>query len=155
MKTGKYGLALIKKAEGFMPNIYDDQGHSAIGYGQRLTQAECEKFKDGITEEEATELLTEFLGPLENTLNRMIKNVKLDQNQFDALVSFAYNVGIGNFMSSTMLKLINTGQLNKVEDEFAKWNKSGGKVLPGLVERRKVEAALWKGDFENEILVNL
>lgn len=147
MKTGELGLALIKKAEGFVNKIYDDQGHPAIGYGQRLTPSEVEKYKSGITEEEASNLLINFLHTVENTLNSVIK-VKLEQHQFDAVVSFAYNVGIGAFISSTLLKVINANQLNKAPDEFKKWTKSGGKELPGLVARRKAEVALWKGELK-------
>jgi lysozyme len=154
MKTGKYGIELIKKAEGFVPKIYDDQGHPAIGYGQRLSQKEVEKYKDGISEEEAVQLLKDHLSALENTISRMLK-VQLNENQFDALMSFAYNVGVGSFMSSTLLKYVNASKFDKVPEEFMKWTKSGGKELPGLVERRKAEAALWKGDFSNEVLASL
>lgn len=152
MKTGTQGINLIKKAEGFVAKIYDDVGHPAIGYGQRLSQKEVEKYADGITEEEATELLCSFLEPLETTLGRLIK-VELKQNQFDALVSFAYNIGVGNFMSSTLLKKVNNKDFTGVSEEFGKWTKSGGKELPGLVARRKVEKALWNGEV-NEILAD-
>lgn len=150
MTTGKFGLILIKKAEGFIPNIYDDCGHPAIGYGQRLTYAEAEKYKDGISEEEATKLLQDHLSILENSVNRILK-VQLKEHQFDAIMSFAYNVGFGRFMESTLLKFVNTSQFDKVPAEFMKWTKAGGKELPGLVARRKVEVELWNGDVSNEV----
>lgn len=147
MKTGNLGLALIKKAEGFVAKIYDDQGHPAIGYGQRLTPSEVEKYKNGISEEDASLLLVDYLHTIENTVSNVIKT-KLNQNQFDAVMSFTYNVGIGAFISSTLLKVINANQLDKAPDEFAKWTKSGGKELPGLVARRKAEVALWNGTLK-------
>jgi len=154
MKIGKYGLALIKKAEGFRPKIYDDVGHPAIGYGLRLSQKEVAEYQDGITEEQATELLREFLESVEYTVSKLL-TAQLNQNQFDALMSLVYNIGVGNFMSSTILKMLNTKNFDAVPAEFMKWTKSGGKELKGLVERRKVEVALWNDDLKNEVLRSL
>ncbi len=154
MKIGKYGLALIKKAEGFRPKIYDDVGHPAIGYGLRLSQKEVAEYQDGITEEQATELLREFLESVEYTVSKLV-TAQLNQNQFDALMSLVYNIGVGNFMSSTILKMLNTKNFDAVPAEFMKWTKSGGKELKGLVERRKVEVALWNDDLKNEVLRSL
>jgi len=69
--------------------------------------------------------------------------VKLTQNQFDVLTDFAYNAGVGNLKSSTMLKKVNAGDLDAVPTELMKWTKGGGKVLPGLVRRRQAAGAWW------------
>ena len=90
----------------------------------------------------AYDLLTHTVGKFEKCINESVK-VHLTQNQFDALVSFAYNVGTGNFKSSTLLKLLNEGLYDKAASEFLKWNKGGGHILPGLVTRRAAEKELF------------
>ena len=83
----------------------------------------------------------------ESAVNNLVK-VDLNQNQFDALVSFVYNVGVEIFRTSTLLKKLNKGQHNAVPSELMKWTKSKGKQMAGLVNRRSQEAALWgKGSF--------
>ena len=71
--------------------------------------------------------------------------VPLTQNQFDALVSFVFNVGLGAFQKSTLLRKLNAGDYAAVPGELMKWTKAGGKELPGLVRRRRAEAGLWRG----------
>lgn len=93
------------------------------------TQAQCDERFDGD--------VTKFAAQVSNAIGTAATN----QNQFDAMVSFAYNVGIGNLTSSTLLKKHKAGDYPGAQAEFAKWNKAGGKVLQGLVNRRAAEAA--------------
>ena len=78
-----------------------------------------------------------------STPSRAAARVKLNQNQFDALVSFTYNLGAGALGSSTLLGKLNRGDFEGAADEFPKWNKAGGKVLNGLVKRRAAERSLF------------
>lgn len=95
-----------------------------------------------ITRQRAEALLKEDLLTAENTVNRLY--LKLNQNQFDALVSFVFNVGSGNFLRSTLLKKIQANANDPaIAAEFNKWNRGGGRVLPGLVKRRQQEAELY------------
>ncbi len=75
-------------------------------------------------------------------MHRLV-TVDLDQDQFDALVSFTFNLGAGNLQSSTLLKLLNQGEYTQAADQFLRWNKAGGRVLPGLTRRREAERALF------------
>lgn len=140
------GLELIKKHESFRSCAYKDPVNiPTIGYGNTF-------YRDGtkvtmndkcITEEEATELLKDISKKFENFINRKVTKPLL-QNQFDALVSFVYNVGTGNFENSTLLKRINIDPNDPdIKYQFSRWNKAGGKVLKGLTKRRKEEAELY------------
>jgi lysozyme len=142
MDISKKGLEFIKRAEGFVPKIYNDQGHPAIGYGYRLTPQEAIKYKDGITEEEAEKLLLNKIKEKIRIIEKLIK-VELSQNQQDAIISLVYNIGIGNFQNSSLLKYLNEKKFDLIPDEFRKWRRSGGKILPGLVARREEEIKLW------------
>ena len=96
-----------------------------------------------MTEQEAEMLLKRDLTAFSSGVAKVLK-VKLTENQFSALVSFSYNVGITNFNKSTLLKLINVNPSNsQIKNEFLKWNKGGGKVLNGLTRRRTAEAELY------------
>jgi lysozyme len=110
-----------------------------IGWGHTLTA------KPGmtITKEQAESLLSKDIARFEDAVNSYVK-VPLNQNQFDALVSFVYNVGAGNFLQSTLLKVLNQKNYDQASKEFLRWNKgSGGKVLSGLVTRRANESKLF------------
>jgi len=139
MKTSNNGIELIKRHEGLRLNAYKcTSGKLTIGYGH----TKGVKIGQTITEEEAERLLREDLIVAENEINR--HNLNLNQNQFDALVSFVFNVGIGNFQTSTLLKKIKLDPNNKsIENEFKSWVYSGGKVSLGLIKRRKEEAELY------------
>lgn len=93
---------------------------------------------DTITVEEAKDFLREDIAWAEAAVNDLVK-VKLNQNQFDALVSFVFNVGTTNFKKSTLLKKLNAGDYNGAAEQFPRWNKQKGKVLNGLVKRRADE----------------
>ncbi len=95
-----------------------------------------------ITEPQALELLAKTLGKYEKAVNDYVK-VPLTQNEFDALVSFTYNLGAGNLLSSTLLKKLNAGDKAGAANQFDVWNKAGGKVLQGLVTRRAAEKDLF------------
>lgn len=147
--TSAKGIELIKHFESFRADAYVcPAGVLTIGYGTTSGVKRGQK----ITEAQATALLGRDLMIFENAVKRLVK-VPLSQNQFDALVSFAYNCGAANLASSTLLKLVNANQFQLVPAQFLRWNKGGGKVLAGLTRRRKAEAWLWqtntlKFDFE-------
>jgi lysozyme len=139
MKIGKKGLDLIKSFEGFEPKAYIcPAGVLTIGYG---TTSNVKK-NQIVTESQATDLLMKDCTKFEKVVNASVK-VPLTQNQFDALVSFVYNVGPGNFQASTLLKVLNAGRYDQVAAQMLRWNKGGGKVLAGLTRRRKAEGVLF------------
>lgn len=140
MKTSKNGLELIKRHEGCRLTSYKcPAGVWTIGYGH--TGADVTPGMT-ITLQQAEELLTKDIRWAEDAVNR--EKLRLNQNRFDALVSFVYNVGTGNFHSSTLLKMlrVNPDSLN-IRTEFCKWCKAKGSTLPGLALRRKQEADLY------------
>ena len=146
MKTGKTGLELIKKYEGFFAKPYlDPIGIPTIGYGATYYPSKVKvTMKDKpLTEKEASELLVQMLKVYENQVALLVTK-PINQNQFDALVSFTYNLGATNFGKSTLLKKINVNPNDStIRQEFEKWNRAGGKILNGLIKRRKDEAALY------------
>jgi len=138
---------LLKKFEGCKLKAYRCPANvCTIGYGH-TSSAGAPEVVDGmiITQADADEILRRDLIKYERSVQDLVK-VELTQNQFDVLVDFAYNAGVGNLKSSTMLKKINAGDLDAVPAELMKWTKGGGKVLPGLVRRRQAEAAWWSAD---------
>ena len=136
--------ALIKKFEGCKLKAYRcPRGICTIGYGH-TNAAGAPMIDDSsvITQEQANDILRRDLVQYEDSVNKLVKQ-PLTQHQFDALVDFVYNEGEHNLATSTMLKKINAGQFQDVPAELAKFNKAGGKVLPGLVRRRQSEANWW------------
>ena len=146
MRLGSKGLELIKSFEGFYSKPYlDPIGIPTIGYGATYYPNKKKvTMKDKpLTEKEASDLLKEMMTNYENDVKRLVKR-ELNQNQFDALVSFTYNLGSTNLGKSTLLKKVNANPCDKtIKDEFLKWNKAGGKVLNGLTRRRNAEAELY------------
>ena len=146
MRLGSKGLELIKSFEGFYSKPYlDPIGIPTIGYGATYYPNKKKvTMKDKpLTEKEASDLLKEMMVTYENDVKRLVKR-ELNQNQFDALVSFTYNLGSANLGKSTLLKKVNANPCDKtIKDEFLKWNKAGGKVLNGLTIRRNAEAELY------------
>jgi len=135
---------LLKKFEGCKLKAYRcPAGVCTIGYGH-TSAAGAPMVNDGmtITQAQAEDILKRDIVKYEIAVMDLVK-VKLTQNQFDVLTDFAYNAGVGNLKSSTMLKKINSGDLDAVPAELMKWTKGGGKVLPGLVRRRQAESAWW------------
>jgi lysozyme len=156
------GFNFIKDYEKEQLNLYNDAADNAtIGYGHLVhfgkvgTNEEAEKdFKDGVTAEKATELLKKDVKDVAETLVKNYVKVKLSQNQFDALVSFAFNTG--GLRSSTLLKNINAGDATceTIEENFRAWNKitkNGKKVESlGLTKRRIQEANMFNdGDYNS------
>lgn len=143
MKTSPKGIALIKEFEGLRLKAYKCPGGVwTIGYGHTAD------VKPGmvISEAQAEEYLKADLIAFEKYLNDL--RLAINQNQFDALVSFIYNVGTGNFSSSTILRKIRANpQDNSIMDEFLRWVYSKGRVLPGLQRRRLAEMILY---FSND-----
>lgn len=138
---GEAGLALIKSFEGLRLEKYKDAvGKWTIGYGHLILPNES--FPRPITEAEAEALLRADLQMTERGVHKLV-TVDLNQNQFDALVSFTFNLGAGNLQTSTLLKLLNQGQYAQAADQFPRWNKAGGKVLAGLTRRREAERGLF------------
>ncbi len=141
MNTSAEGIALIKKFEGCELEAYQcSAGVWTIGYGHTKDVEEG----DTISKDQAEEMLVEELHEYENYVNEYV-NVALSQNQFDALVSWVYNLGPANLKASTMLKVLNEGKYEDVPYQMKRWNKAGGKVLDGLVRRREAEALLYQG----------
>tara|TARA_Y100001938_G_scaffold37851_1_gene52199 strand:+ start:330 stop:761 length:432 start_codon:yes stop_codon:yes gene_type:complete len=135
------GIALIKKFEGCELEAYQcSAGVWTIGYGHTKDIVEGMT----ISKEQAEEMLVDELHEYENYINKYV-TVALSQNQFDALVSWVYNLGPANLKVSTMLKVLNKGQYEEVPAQMKRWNKAGGKVLEGLIRRREAEACLFKG----------
>jgi len=110
--------------------------------GEKDRQAATDMYPTGITKREAFVLLRDDIRSVVVGIRRAVTS-KLNENQMAALISFTFNVGIGNLKSSTLLKHVNQSEFGLAAKEFAKWNKSGGKVLKGLVRRRKAEAELF------------
>ena len=102
-----------------------------------------------ITEQDAEEMLVEELNEYEGYVKNSV-TAPINQDQFDALVSWVYNLGGGNLNASTMLKVLNAGQYEEVPAQMMRWNKAGGKVLEGLTRRRQAEANLFMGKSWNE-----
>ena len=144
MQTSEKGIALIKQFEGCKLTAYQDSvGVWTIGYG--WTQpVDGKPIRAGMTikQETAERLLKTGLVSYESDVSRLVK-VSLTQGQFDALVSFTYNLGARSLSTSTLLRKLNAGDYAGAADEFLRWNKAGGKVLNGLTRRREAEHALF------------
>jgi lysozyme len=144
---------LLKKFEGCKLKAYKCPSDKwTIGYGH--TSAAGEPFvKEGmtITQDEAEAILKRDIVKYENGVNDLVK-VKLTQHQFDVLADFAYNAGVPQLKTSTLLKKINAGNFDAVPAELMKWTKGGGKEIPGLVRRRRAEAEWWR-DLANQPVV--
>lgn len=139
--TGERGLKLIKEFEGQKLEKYQDAaGRWTIGFGH-LIQA-TEQFSARISLREATELLEHDLVKAEEGVYNNVK-VALTQNQFDALVSFVFNIGIGNFKNSTLLRILNQKKYNESAKQLLRWNKVGKRDVPGLLRRRVAEYKLF------------
>ncbi|ELE9731665.1 TPA: lysozyme [Enterobacter kobei] len=144
MQTSDKGIALIKQFEGCKLTAYQDSvGVWTIGYGW-TQHVDGKPIRAGMTikQETAERLLKTGLVSYESDVSRLVK-VGLTQGQFDALVSFTYNLGARSLSTSTLLRKLNVGDYAGAADEFLRWNKAGGKVLNGLTRRREAERALF------------
>ncbi len=137
------GLDLIKRFEGFSHIVYIcPAGYPTIGYGHVVKPQEREQFAGGIAPEQAETLLRQDVQTAERAVLRLI-TVPLTDGQFDALVSFTFNLGAGALQRSTLRRKVNRGNHAAVPAEFRKWVWAGGKKLDGLVKRREAEILLW------------
>ena len=151
MKTSELGIALIKSFESFVPDWYDDPvGVRTIGYG--WTGKLPDGYQAPLTEKEASRLLSETIKAYEAGVSKAVK-VPINENQFSALVSFAYNVGVGAFKSSTLLKKLNAEDYEGAALEFERWVYAGGRKFAGLVRRRYAEQDLFDRPVEKDVPV--
>lgn len=136
-------IDLIKKYEGFKPEAYQDSvGVWTIGYGTTRIDGQPVKAGMTITEDQALQLVQQEVNKLWSQIESITK-VNLNQNQMNALVDFAYNLGFNALKSSTLMSKVNAGDFNGAANEFTRWVYAGGKVLPGLVKRREAEKQLF------------
>jgi lysozyme len=142
MKISEEGIALIKKFEGCKLEAYlDAVDVPTIAYGRTKDV----KIGDICTQQQAEDWLEEELVEYAGYVNEAVK-VELTQPQFDSLVSWTYNLGPSNLNRSSMLRVLNTSDYDNVPEQIMRWNKAGGRVLPGLVRRREAEAEMFKGN---------
>lgn len=140
---GAKGLTLIKEFEGCVLTAYKDPvGILTIGYGSTGPHVTPGK---QITAQQAEDLLREDLKRFEAAVNKHTGGVTT-QDQFDALVAFSFNVGEEALRTSTLLRKHNEGEYAGAAEQFARWNKAGGRVLNGLTRRRAAEAKLYRGE---------
>ena len=138
------GIALMCSFEGLKLKAYDDGvGVWTIGFGTTIYPNGIKVRKgDTCTEAQAKAYMAHDLKKFESTVNSAV-TVPVNQNQFDALVSLTYNIGMGAFKESTLLKKLNLSDYKAASAQFAVWNKGGRKVMQGLVRRRADERALF------------
>lgn len=156
MQMSQHGLSLLEQWEGFKLQVYrDSAGLPTIGVGHLLTRSELTsgkiiingvpvKYSGGLTQQQVNDLLAQDVGPAEQAVGDGVK-VARNQNQFDALTSFTFNVGIAAFRGSTLLRMLNQGQYDQVPAQLLRWTRAGGQVVPGLLNRRQNEIKLWSG----------
>ncbi len=140
LTTSPAGLALIQQFESFSPDVYlCPAGKRTIGYGHVVRSAD--NLTPPVTHAEALALLAQDCSIVEIYLNATLPG--LTQCQFDALASFAFNVGLGAFEKSTMFKKLKSGDMASASAEFQRWIFAAGKPLAGLARRRQAERALF------------
>lgn len=146
MEISQRGIDLIKGFEGLFLKAYKDPiGIITIGYGTVVYPSEKRvQMGETITEAQAEEYLKHEINLKADVVNTVTADLILTQGQFDALVSFAYNLGTGALKQSTLLKKVKLNPDDPaIRTEFMKWVRAGRKVFPGLVRRRKAEADLY------------
>ncbi len=142
MRLSQTGLAFIARFEGFSSKKYIcPAGIPTIGYGHVVLPSENFP-KEGISKHQALEILRNDVSKAQHAVSRLIK-IPLNQNQFDALVSFTFNVGAGALQRSTLRMKINNKEYQQVAEEWRKWCRAGGKPLKGLKIRREAEILLF------------
>ena len=148
------GLALIKRFEGFAPEIYIcPGGWATIGYGHVVRDHERDRFADAIDEAVAEDLLRRDVEMAERGVLRLIR-VPLEDGPFDALVSFAFNLGGGALQRSTLRRKVNREEHGAVPTEFRRWVFAGGRKLKGLIRRREAEAGLYAAGRDRTVPTN-
>lgn len=166
MEISDKGLKFLEHVEAKKNHVYPDSGgEPTIGIGHLLTKSERSSGKLKLKDETGEITIIDYRGlktlsdaqiyallrydliSVESTVNTWVK-VKLRQHEYDALISFCFNIGNEAFKNSTLLKRLNAGAFGEVEHQMRRWNKDNGKVVQGLINRRVKEIALWKGDFQ-------
>ena len=141
MRINDAGIAIIKRAEGLRLDSYRcPAGVATVGFGHTGPDV---RIPMTITPGEAERLLHEDLARFENGVTNCLGGAPTNSNQFSAMCSLSYNIGLGNFATSTVLKRHRNGQYAGAANAFLLFNKAGGKVLPGLVTRREDERELY------------
>ena len=157
MKVSAAAIDMIKHHEGVRTKPYRcpallwtvgvghviDPAHAAVKYEERKSLPIPTGWDRTLTMDEVDRILAQDLGRFERGVVRLCPAAVGNQGVFDALVSFAFNVGLGNLQRSSLRMKTNRGELEEAADEFLKWTKAGGRVLPGLVKRRQDERALY------------
>lgn len=164
MRMSKRGLDFLRQYEATELEVYKDSaGKDTIGTGHLLTKSELMsgkiyingvpvKYKNGITMQQAEDLFRQDIAPREDVVADLV-NVTLLQSQFDALVSLVFNIGRTAFRKSTLLKLLNQSRYTQIPAQFKRWNRSGGKVVQGLINRRQKEIDnLWNHQDNQQLL---
>lgn len=160
MKTSESGIKIISELAGRSNTIHLDlYGFLSIGIGHSLTKDEITSGEifilgvparytdDGLTDLQVNQLFDQDIAIAEGAVNTGIK-AELNQNQFDALVSLAFNIGRQAFLNSPLRRVLNDGQYEQAEVQMAHWNRSGGRIVPGLKRRREVEIDLFRGTLK-------
>lgn len=144
MQINDAGLALIKRAEGLRLDSYRCPANVAtVGYGHTGPDV---RIPMTITKEEADALLRKDIARFETGVTALIGNARTNDNQFSAMVSLAFNIGLGALATSTVLKRHKLGNPMGAANAFLLWNRGGGQVLPGLTRRREAERKLYLGE---------
>ena len=147
MKLSQDGLAFVAKWEGFRTNPYNDAaGNATIGYGHllhrgRVTAGDHARW-DRTTEKSARLILAQDTLSAETAMSKVVK-VPISQPQFDALVSLAFNVGNSAVATSTLIRVLNSGNYGDAGKQFLRWNRAGGEIVAGLVNRRRQESKIF------------
>lgn len=156
LQVSKRGVEVLRHLEGAAQRAYVcPAGLMTIGVGHVLTKDELYsgkifidgdevKWRDGLTDKQVDGLLRQDLYFYQKCVAAYV-TVPLSSYQFDALVSFCFNVGMGAFRGSTLLKMLNRGEYAAVPAQLKRWNKCNGKTLNGLTRRREIEAGMWQG----------
>lgn len=159
MRTSAEGRRAIQRREGRVVDAsgrhvpyFDGQGHLTVGYGHLVNPGES--FDRGLSEAEADELFSHDLRRFETAVGDSV-TVPLTQSQFDALVSWAFNVGTGAVSQSTLVKRLNAGDYGSVPGELARWNVAGGVPNAGLAQRRSDEGAQFSSDGPRSVSGNV
>lgn len=140
MRISKEGLRLIKAFEGLRLHAYQDiAGVWTVGYGHTGNDVQAGLV---ISEEDAEQLLMNDVAKFEDCVNDAVL-VHLNETEFDACVSLAYNIGCSAFQASTLLKLLNQDNREAAARQFLRWNKAAGKVVEGLTNRRRAEMEMF------------
>ena len=149
MTAKQLAADIIKRFEGYSSKPYLCPANvPTIGYGSTMYTNGTRVTMDDpdITEEQADAMLLDTIKGVEKQVKNVL-DVKLPAHKLAALISFTYNVGIGNFANSTLLAWINSNpDFSRSPEQFRRWNRGGGKVLNGLIRRREAEVALWIGE---------